>query len=223
MRLSRRALLAAGLATATGTATATAGCLDPGGRPTGPSGVPARLDCPDDGFRRLDQPVAEAAVVASAYPDPDDPRFELAAEGTTLSYGTTARFALRNRTDRPLSTGPRAAFGIQRETEAGWVDVRGTTAGPVDHGDATVEHAPGAGFTWSIELTEAGLAATGQGSGSESGPDAGSDAEGRGDADADAAPELTVCPALGPGPYRFLYWGLDGGVAAEFELVGRGS
>lgn len=212
MRLSRRALLAAGLATAG--AGAGPGCLDRGDRPTGPEGVPAMLDCPDDGFRRLDQPVAESAVVGSAYPDPSaaDPRFELAAESATVSYGATARFALRNRSDRPLSTGPRAAFGVQRETEAGWVDVRGTTGGSVDYGDGTVEHIPGAGFTWAIELTESGLAATGPGSDESEGEN--------GDADT----ELAVCPDLGPGPYRFLYWGLDGGgVAAEFELVGRGS
>lgn len=218
MRLSRRALLAAGLATA-GTG-AGAGCLDLGGRPTGPEGVPTTLDCPDDGFRRLDQPVAESAVVASAYPDPDveEPRFELAAESATVSYGATARFALRNRADRPLSTGPRTAFGIQRETEAGWTDVRGTTGGPVDRGDGTVEHGPGAGFTWAVELTEPGVAATGPG------PDGSGGDDGDGTEEGDAAPELAVCPDLGPGPYRFLYWGLDGGgVAAEFELVTPGS
>ncbi|ELZ34227.1 hypothetical protein [Halorubrum tebenquichense] len=178
---------------------ATAGCLDfaAGEGPQGPEGTPATLTCDEDGFVRLDRPFE--ASVAGTPVETDETELELSTEGTTETYGQSLRVVLRNTGDSPAPTLGESAYSVQRETEAGWLDVRGGTGGeavelPRSEDRVDVSSA----YSWDLTLTEAGIA------------------------DAVDGVDLTVCPPLGPGTYRFVYWGLVGGppVGVEFELVG---
>jgi len=197
---SRRELLAAaGTALGTAVVGATAGCLDTaaGDGPQGPEGTPATLSCADESFDRLtppiDQPVASQTTETSAT------SLELSAEGTAETYGQSIRLVLRNTGDQSAATRGEHAYAIQRETTAGWLEVRGTTDGT----DATLPTtesplAAGDAYSWTIELTEAAMEA--------SVPNR----------------ELAVCPPLGAGTHRFVYWGLADGppIGIEFKLVG---
>lgn len=200
----RRALSAVGATIALGSA----GCLGANGQePDGPDGTPRELVCEEEAFRRLEVPFSEESVSNTTHSVDGEPRFELALDGRTIAYGGELRVALRNLTSEPQSTGARQAFAVQRETEAGWQDVRGTTDGTADDAasegsgvdtDAVV-HDPGEGFVWEFTLTESGIAKTH--------PDT----------------SVSVCPPLGEGRYRFVYWGVaDGAIAGEFEIVGPG-
>lgn len=201
-RTLRRTLSGLGVAAVFGSA----GCLGSSGRePEGPDGTPPELVCEDESFRRLEPPFSEESVSNTTLSVDGDPRFELALDGRTVTYGSELRIALRNRTSEPRSTGPSHAFGLQRDTESGWQDVRGTTDGdPLDAFDGAttnedaVVHDPGEGFVWELTLTESGVA--------------------------EASPaSISVCPPLGAGRYRFVYWGIsEGAVAGEFDVVGPG-
>lgn len=178
---------------------ATAGCLDfaAGEGPQGPEGTPATLTCDEDGFVRLDQPF-EASVVGTPV-ETDETELELSTEGTTETYGQSLRVVLRNAGDAPAPTLGESAYSVQRETEAGWLDVRGATDGEaVELPRSEDSIAVSSAYSWDLTLTEAGIA------------------------DAVDGVDLTVCPPLGPGTYRFVYWGLVGAppVGVEFELVG---
>ncbi|UWG49927.1 putative membrane protein [Halalkaliarchaeum sp. AArc-CO] len=206
MRVTRRGVLSAlGAATAVGSA----GCLGGAGRePEGPEGTPADLVCEDEGFRRLEPPFEEDEVSYTTFVGDGEPLFELALDGRTIAYGSTVRVALRNRTDEPRETGPRTAFSLQRATEAGWQDVRGTTDESVDkwldgeRGESGTVHGPSEGFVWDLTLEEPDLVDV-----DESG----------------ASTSLSVCPSLGTGSYRFVYWGIpEGALAEEFTVVGPG-
>ena len=206
MRVTRRGVLSAlGAAAAVGSA----GCLGSAGRePEGPDGTPAELVCEEEGFRRLEPPFDEDEVSYTTLVGDGKPLFELALDGRTISYGSTVRVALRNRTDEPRETGPKAAFSLQRDPDAGWQDVRGTTDEFVDEwldgesGESGTVHGPGEGFVWDLTLEESDLVDV-----DESG----------------ASASLSVCPPLGTGPYRFVYWGIsEGALAEEFTVVGPG-
>jgi len=177
----------------------TAGCLDTaaGDGPQGPTGTPATLSCADDDFVRLSPPVTEPVTMRTV--ETSATSLELSTEGTAETYGQSLRLVLRNTGDQPATTRGEHAYAIQRETEAGWREVRGTTAetAPDLAGDPQTLTA-GDTYSWSFELTEAGIAAAGPGD------------------------ELSVCPPLGPGAHRFVYWGLDASpsVAVEFDLIG---
>lgn len=200
MDRSRRDLLAA--AAALGTA-GVAGCLDfaAGDGPQGPEGTPETLSCDDgtvDGsFVRLERP--SGGTVATRSVETPGTSIELSPEGTSETYGNDLRLVLRNTGGEATTTLGRHAYSIQRETEAGWLDVRGsTTGGPATLPTAEESFAPSDGYTWDLTLDEAGLAA--------------------------AVPDrdLAVCPPLGAGTHRFVYWGLPDSpaVGVEFELIG---
>lgn len=193
---TRRDALAGG---ALALSVATAGCLDfaAGDGPQGPEGTPATLTCEDDGFVRLDRPFEGS--VAETRVETDETALELSSEGTTETYGQSLRLVLRNTGDAPTPTRGELAYSLQRETGEGWLDVRGSTTGesaelPRSEGSIDTSSA----YSWDITLTESGIA------------------------DAVDDLELAVCPPLGPGTYRFVYWGLVGAppIGAEFELVG---
>ncbi|SFR30691.1 MULTISPECIES: hypothetical protein [Halorubrum] len=178
---------------------ATAGCLDfaAGEGPQGPDGTPPTLDCDDDAFVRLDRPF-EGSVTETVV-ETDATTLELSTEGTTETYGQSLRLILRNTGDDPAPTLGEFAYSIQRETGDGWLDVRGSTTGEaVELPRTEVSLDAGSTYSWDLTLTEAGIA------------------------DAVDGLDLTVCPPLGPGIYRFVYWGVVGAppIGAEFELVG---
>ena len=197
-RHRRELLSAAGVTLSAAVLGGTAGCLDTaaGDGPQGPTGTPATLTCAADDFVRLSPPVAEP--VATRTVETSTTSLELSTEGAAETYGQSLRLVLRNTGDRPATTRGEHAYAIQRETEAGWRDVRGTTAEtPPDLAGDLQTLAAGDTISWSFELTEAGIVAAGP------------------------SDELDVCPPLGPGSHRFVYWGLQSSsVAVEFELVG---
>lgn len=216
MTRSRRELLcrAGTVAVAVG-ATAAAGCLDAaaGDGPQGPGGTPETLMCPDEGFVRLEAPFEGPVESRTIETDGADDagtdggdggregstRLELSTEGTAETYGQSLRLVLRNTGDGSVDTRGEHAYSIQRETGEGWLDVRGSTTGEavdLPSEDDTLE--AGDTYSWSVDLQESAIAS--------------------------AVPdrELAVCPPLGPGSHRFVYWGiLDAPpVGIEFDLVG---
>ncbi|SMO36347.1 hypothetical protein [Halorubrum cibi] len=180
---------------------ATAGCLDAaaGDGPQGPAGTPETLSCSEDGFVRLDTPFEEPVASRTVEPEGTGTTVELSAEGTAETYGQPIRLVLRNTGDDSVGTRGEHAYSVQRRTGEGWVDVRGSTTGEAV--DLPVEDdALDAGdtYSWSIDLEESTIAS--------------------------AVPdrELGVCPPLGPGPHRFVYWGIVEAppIGIEFELIG---
>mgnify|MGYP007131712986 CR=1 FL=1 len=178
---------------------ATAGCLDfaAGDGPQGPEGTPATLTCEDDAFVRLEQPF-EASVTETLV-ETDDTTVELSTEGTAETYGQSLRLVLRNTGNAAAATLGESAYSIQRETGEGWLEVRGSTTGEaveLPRSESSLDTS--SAYSWDVTLTEAGIA------------------------DAVDGVDLAVCPPLGPGTYRFVYWGLVDAppIGAEFELVG---
>ncbi len=199
MNRSRRDVLAAGGAIAALSAASLAGCLDfaAGDGAQGPDGTPETLSCADEAFVRLEAPIEEP--VAERTLNVEGASVELSIEGTSETYGNSLRIALRNAGDGAVTARGEHAYALQRETGAGWQDVRGSPSGePAELPVAEESVAPNATYNWNLTLREDALA--------EVVPDV----------------ELAVCPALGPGTHRFVYWGLVDAppVGIEFELVG---
>lgn len=196
MQVSRRSLLAS---LGTGGVVGTAGCLDfaAGEGPQGPDGRPTTLSCPNEEFRRLDQRFAEENLRFVSARTADDVKFELAVQGTVKTYGSVLRLVLRNLDQTKTTIGSGERIAIQRETGQGWVDVRGTPDGSkVSYPDEPKTVGSGGGHVWSITLREKPIANT------------------------LSTADLTVCPQLGAGSYRFVYWGLDGvAIGTEFDII----
>jgi hypothetical protein len=193
---TRRDALAGG---ALALSVAAAGCLDfaAGAGPQGPEGTPATLTCEDDGFVRLDQPF-EGSIETTRV-ETEETTVELSTEGTTETYGQSLRLVLRNTGDAPTPTLGESAYSLQRETGDGWLDVRGSTTGEaVELPRSEASLGTNSPFSWDLTLTESGVA------------------------DAVDDLDLAVCPPLGAGRYRFVYWGLVDAppIGVEFELVG---
>lgn len=174
-----------------------------------PPAVPAGLDCETDGFERhpnyaADDPPNYGLLTN----DGGEPMSALrahtpggdAASDLTVERGDTIEVRLVNVSTASLLTGNKHKYNLQLKTEAGWKEIRGTTVEPprLPYTDIGIEHPPGEGFSWTLELTETGLLA---GHPHEA--------------------DLTVCPALQPGRYRFAYWGVpDGTLAVQFDYLG---
>lgn len=109
------------------------------------------------------------------------------------------RLVFRNTGDEPATVLGKHAYSLQRETGEGWLDIRGSPAGEaVELPQAEETFDAGSAYIWSIDLEEAAIAS--------------------------AVPDrdLAVCPPLGAGTYRFVYWGIPDGppLGAKFKLVG---
>lgn len=152
------------------------------------------LECDADGVQRY--PAFFDDVVWGDVEHDGDPSLALRIAVTEYEHGDTARIRLTNVADRTIDTGNSEKYSIQAYTESGWQDVRvGDEDGFFEYTDEAIVHYPGEGFEWSIELTEAGIAA------------------------AASHDHTEVCPDLASGRYRFVYWGTTGGaVAVGFDL-----
>ena len=200
MKRTRRDLLARTGATLTAAGSlGIAGCLDfaAGDGPQGPAGVPETLSCEDDALVRLSQPFE--GEVEGTLVETGSTTFELTAEGNSETYGQSIRLVLRNTGDEPATALGRHAYSIQRQTGSGWLDVRGSASGEAVELPRTEETLGSSGaYSWSIDLEEEAIAS--------------------------AVPDvdLSVCPPLGPGTHRFVYWGIVDAppLGAQFELVG---
>ena len=200
MERTRRDLLArTGATFAAAGAAGVAGCLDfaAGDGPQGEEGTPETLSCEDDEFVRLAQPFE--GEVAGTLVEVGETTVELSSEGNSETYGQPIRLVLRNTGDEPATVLGRHAYSLQRETAEGWLDVRGSTTGEAVELPRSEESFDSTGaYSWSIDLDEAAIAS--------------------------AVPDLdlSVCPPLGPGTYRFVYWGVVDAppLSAQFELIG---
>ncbi|TQQ80573.1 hypothetical protein [Halonotius roseus] len=181
-----------------------AGGIQPDGDPPA---VPAALDCATDGFERHPEYVDDSVAYGTVTNDSGNPTFALrahtpgdAGDDLTVGQGDEIEFRLVNVSSEYLTTGNKHKYNLQLQTEAGWEEIRGTT-GDADrllYTDIGIGQRPGEGFTWSFELTEDGLLA--------------------GHPHED---DLTICPDLQPGRYRFAYWGVpDGHLAVQFDYTG---
>ncbi|MFD1569802.1 hypothetical protein [Halorubrum laminariae] len=198
MDRTRRDLLGRGALAAIGTV-GLAGCLDfaAGDGPQGPEGTPETLTCEDDAFDRLDPPID--GPVEGTLVDTPSTRLELSSEGSAETYGQSVRVVLRNTGDAATTTLGEHAYAIQRETASGWLDVRGSTTGETAELPQAEEAFETTGaYSWEIRLDESAIAS--------------------------AVPDLDleVCPPLGPGTHRFVYWGAVDAppLGVEFDLIG---
>lgn len=120
--------------------------------------------------------------------------FSLRVNDLSFDYGAIATITLTHSTVGLKVIGNRNKYNFEGYTDEGWQDVRGGD-GRFAYTDEGFGKLTGQGWKWEIELTESGIAdATSQ--------------------------DLTVCPDLESGRYRFVYWGLGGenAVAVGFDL-----
>jgi len=126
-----------------------------------------------DGLRRLRIDFPENYELA--YREGFD--FELTDPGDQ-SAGDSFTISLRNTTDEPQTTGPKAKYAIERRIEDGWRHVLQVPEGYTPP-QGQVTHQPGDGFTWRFSADQEGFSV---------GP-------------------YTVCAPLQAGEYHFTYWG----------------
>lgn len=153
----------------------------------------APLSCDDDSFERHPQWADEDEVQYGDFETDGETTFALRVDETSYERGEIVEISLTNVTDREASTGNDRKFNLQVYTEDGWQDVRGGSESSFGYTDVAIGHAPGEGFEWSIELTEAAV----------------------------AGDRFEVCPDLQAGRYRFAYFGVigDGAVAVAFDVA----
>jgi hypothetical protein len=154
----------------------------------------AALDCPDEGFTRHGTGFSGDVEWGEATDDDGNPTVALRVDQLGFTRGDTVTVTMTNVTDGEQVTGNRDKYNLQVYTEAGWQDVRGWTGDERGYTDEGRLHQPGEGFEWSLTLTEAGVVA--------GHPHAGN---------------LTVCPGLPAGRYRFAFW--EPAVAVGFDLL----
>lgn len=167
-------------------------------RPDGePETVPDALICDEEPFERHGAWFDEDDLEWGEATD-EEGRVRLALRVDELAYelGETVTVALTNVTNGRQYTGNRHKYNLQVRTEGGWQDVRGSTDedGLLPYTDEAVVHEAGDGFEWSFELTEDGVVE-----------------------DHVHEDTLAVCPDLGPGRYRFVFW--EPAVAVAFDVV----
>ena len=186
------------------------GVVEPNGDPPA---VPEALTCPDEAFERAgggyEPPVnwgAGGGVTTDAglalrvrRPDGSDegPTNDDGRADTAMRFerGETVLVQLTNVSARPIGVGNRHKYAFEVQTADGWVDVRGDDDGVFEYTDELIRLPPGAGFEWSIELTESGVVADHPQS------------------------SARVCPSLQPGRYRFVFWGAND-LAVAFDYLG---
>ncbi|MFC5277595.1 hypothetical protein ACFPM1_02255 [Halorubrum rubrum] len=192
--------------------------LDGSVRPDGdPPNVPPALSCPDDAFER--HPAAydgevnwgsgggvdgesglELRVVdpendgddaddSGGSTDGGDPN-----EVLRFERGDAFRVEMTNVSARPVGVGNHAKYNLEVETEAGWTDVRGSDDGGFEYTDELVLTRPGETVEWSFSMDEEGIVAE------------------------HPNDDLRVCPDLGTGRYRFVFFGADD-LAVAFDHV----
>lgn len=194
--MNRRTFLAGGGAAGLGSI---AGCVDRvlfgvsgSVRPDeGPETAPSELICDDEGFERHPAGYEEEGIHWG-----DIDAFALRVDDLEFEYGDTAHITLTNTSLSEEGTGNRLKYNLEVYPEGGWQDVRERYG----HTDELVTHSPREGFEWGIELTEEGIR--------EEMPELEDD-------------ELTVCPDLESGRYRFVFFGVGGtgeAVAVAFDM-----
>lgn len=155
------------------------------------------LTCSQDSFERHPQAFDEESLHWGDLDRDGETVLSLRVDDTAYSVGDTVALRMTNVTDARVLTGNKNKFNVQVFTSTGWQDVRGSADGTFAYTDVGINHPPGGGFSWRFELTEEGIVE-------------------------DSHLDLTVCPELQPGRYRFAYFGVTGeqAVAVEFDVMG---
>lgn len=142
--------------------------------------VPEPLACDGNDLRRL-TPNADVNWGIADWDGTDD-ALALRIEDTEYALGDTVEIRLYNRTETERETRTDEEFLVQVRTKAGWQTVFGySDDSPYPFTDDIAIHEPGLSDTWRIPLTDNGVM------------------------DGYAHEQATVCPALQPGRYRFVF------------------
>lgn len=182
-------------------------------QPTGdPPAVPEALSCPDDSFERLPSTGDDEVVYGETVDDDSQPLYAMrvvtpavdstdadADEALAFERGDDVEIVLRNVSNRLAHVGNAAKYNFEVRTTEGWQDVRGLADGDgYGYTDEGISHVPGEGVEWSFTFDEAGVVG-----------------------DSMQAGELSVCPDLPAGRYRFRYWSVEGAdsLAVAFDLA----
>ena len=153
------------------------------------------LECDDESFDRLDAWLDEDALSLGDRDVDGEPTLALRVNERSFERGDTVTINLTNVSLRNVVTGNRMKFNLQVYTDEGWQEVRGSDGDPIEYTDEGLIHPPGGGFEWSFDLSSDGI-------------------------DEVSHHNLSVCPALTAGRYRFAYFGIGGGaIAVEFDLA----
>ena len=122
--------------------------------------------------------------------------FELTASRDTLQRGDELDITLTNTTDEGAGTGNRHKYDVQAEGPDGWYSIYGKMEGDA-WTDEAVGLGPGETFEWSFTATTEGFAAENE-----------------------MNPSYVPCGDIGPGSYRFVYFGLTDApaIATRFAI-----
>jgi hypothetical protein len=155
----------------------------------------AALKCDGDWWRH-DQRFDKRDLQWGDFEVDGEPVLSLRVDDIDDDYGDTLFVTLTTVAGDGVSTGNRAKYNLQVYTEDGWQDVR-VADGHFEYTDEAVEHGPGTGFQWSLELSEAGFV------------------------EEATRDDAAVCPDLQSARYRFAFFGVpgDGAVAVSFDLT----
>ena len=170
------------LGTIAGVGTAIAGCLGRDSSPTR-SEEPAATSSATRAETPNDRCQHSVERVTHVHNIKEGPLggFELTANRERAPFGSHLVFELTNVADERRMTGDGTNYIVERKTANEWESIFWhQTPGTVFWNDMGVYHEPGEGFTWDLEMTPKGL-------------------EDR---------FYRVCEPLGPGEYRFVYWGI---------------
>lgn len=169
----------------------TAGCLSfDGGSQETPTGTPtATGDGTPTASPTPTQPTQTPMNCDDLKPHPidlseydhrgDSQGLELSASRPTVPFGEEITFRLRNTSQSEQLTGNEQLYALQRATPDGWEHVYQVPQNFAFTEEAII-HQPDGGFTWTFPVSQAGL----------------------------TRDSYTVCSALEPGVYRFVYWGM---------------
>ena len=172
-------------------------------RPEGdPPAVPGELTCENDAFERRSGWIDEAGLGWGAVPGENGRvLFALRVDGLSFERGEEVTVTLTNVSGEELTTDNVHKSNFDVLTEAGWQDPRGWPDGqPKPVTDDLWSFGPGESHEWRFELTEEEVIEGGY---------------------PPHRDELTVCPELPAGRYRFATAAPESGdVAVAFDLTG---
>lgn len=152
------------------------------------------LVCDDDEFERFPQGFDDPNVHLGNLETDGEITWALRTKQRQYTVGDTVTIYLTNVTDDSLTTGNQVKYNLQVYTEDGWEELRGNDEGLIGYPLDAYEHPPGDGFRWSFEMEEDAIAE-------------------------ETHAEARVCPALEPGRYRFVFFGVsNGAITVEFDL-----
>ncbi|WP_435361825.1 hypothetical protein [Haloarchaeobius sp. DFWS5] len=154
--------------------------------------------CQNEEFKRMNSWVDDSVAWGDVSVD-GTPVFALRVESLSHGFGDTVRIELRNVSDETRDIGNKHKSNLSLFTEDGWREVRGFSTGtvqPITDGAHPIE--PGEPVEWVFPFSAAGIVEMSYPSHRD---------------------DLTVCPALRQGRYRFATGATPTGVAVGFDVT----